>query len=98
MSLKDDAIEITVVVVGFALAVWYIESKYQAAGGVTGLAGSLFSWAGTGLANAGGAVLDAMPSSQVPAAVDTVQATTPPGQTPSVGTINWESMLMGGGE
>lgn len=43
MSVKDDAIEITAVVVVLALAVWYIESKYQAAGGVTGLSSSLFT-------------------------------------------------------
>ena len=45
VSLKDDAIEITAVVVALALAVWYIESKYQAAGGVTGLSSSLFTGA-----------------------------------------------------
>ncbi|SEC36119.1 hypothetical protein SAMN02787142_1256 [Burkholderia sp. WP9] len=53
MSVKDDAIEITVAVVALALAVWYIESRFKAAGGVTGLSSSLFSYA-TGSLFSGG--------------------------------------------
>ena len=41
--------------------------------------------------NAGGAVLNAMPSAQVPAVVDMA------GPTPDIGTILYESALMGGG-
>lgn len=53
MSLKDDAIEIGLVVVGIAAALWYIESKLKDAGGVTGLSSSLFSYA-TGSLFSGG--------------------------------------------
>lgn len=103
MSLKDDAIEVAVVVALIGGVVWYVERKYQAAGGVTGLSSALFSWAGSGLSNIGGAVLDAMPSSQVPAAVDTVQAGVASSaaaggsNTATTGEYLWESALMGGG-
>lgn len=97
VSLKDDALEVALVVVGVAAVIWYVEAQYQAAGGVTGLSSSLFSWAGTGLSNLGGAALDALPSSQVPYAVDTVQNGLAPGQTPTASELLWESALMGGG-
>ncbi len=51
MSLKDDALEIGLVVVGLAAVVWYVEAKYAAAGGVTGLSSSLFSYATSTLFN-----------------------------------------------
>ncbi|WP_042301730.1 hypothetical protein [Paraburkholderia kururiensis] len=71
----------------------YLGRKYTQAGGATGIAfdvGSLI-WnnAAGAAANLGGAVLDAMPSSQVPAVVDMA------GPAPSTSTALYESALMG---
>jgi hypothetical protein len=97
MSLKDDALEIALVAIGVGALVWYVEAKYQKAGGAAGVVSSVFGWAADGLSNAGGAVLDAMPSSQVPVVVDTVQAGLAPGQVAPSAVYQYESALMGGG-
>lgn len=52
MSAKNDLIEVGLVVAAVGAVVWYIESQYQAAGGVTGLSSALFSWATGGTAPA----------------------------------------------
>lgn len=92
MSLK------TKVYIGAALALVvlgiYVDRKYTQAGGATGiasdLAGVLWDNAAGVAANLGGAVLDALPASQVPAVVDMA------GPKPDTGTLLYESALMGG--
>jgi hypothetical protein len=53
VSLKDDALEVGLVVVGIAAVIWYVEAKYQAAGGVVGLSSSLFTSAAGALFSGG---------------------------------------------
>lgn len=92
MSLKTKAY------IGAALALVllgiYIDRKYTKAGGATGIAsdfaGVLWDNAAGAVANLGGAVLDALPASQVPAVVDMA------GPKPDTGTLLYESALMGG--
>lgn len=76
--------------VGFGI---YLDRKLTGATSSIGFDVASLIWnnAAGAAANLGGAVLDAMPSSQVPAAVDMA------GPTPDIGTILYESALMGGG-
>lgn len=53
VSIKDDALEVGLVVVGIAAVIWYVEAKYQAAGGVVGLSSSLFTSAAGALFSGG---------------------------------------------
>jgi hypothetical protein len=92
MGIKADAY------IGAALALVllgvYVDRKYTNAGGASGiassLAGVLWDNAAGAVANLGGSVLDALPSSQVPAVVDMA------GPTTDTGTLLYESALMGG--
>lgn len=99
MGIKAD------VYIGGALALVllgvYVDRKYSQAGGASGIAGMLGGvlWdnAAAAASAAGGAVLDALPSSQVPAVIDQVQAEIGPNVRPDIGTLLYESALMGGG-
>lgn len=85
----------------------YAGRKYAQAGGASGLAfdfaSTIWNNAAGVAANIGGAVLDAMPSSQLPGVVDTVNGnpkTNPVNMTnplTDTGTLLYESALMGGG-
>jgi hypothetical protein len=101
MGLKLDAylgVAAALVVAGVVL-----DRRLNAAGGATGIAQNavvtLFSNAADGLGNLGASMVygATQPAGSVPAVVDQVQASTPPGQTPSASEILWESALMGGG-
>lgn len=73
----------------------YLGRRYTQAGGASGIAfnvaSTLWDNAAGAAANLGGAVLDATPAAQVPAVVDMA------GPTTDVGTILYESAVMGGG-
>jgi hypothetical protein len=99
MGIKADAYlgaALALVVLGI-----YVDRKYTSAGGASGiasnLAGVLWDNAVGAAQAAGGAVLDAMPASQVPGVIDQVKAELGPNASPDTGTLLYESALMGGG-
>ncbi|PMS38470.1 hypothetical protein [Trinickia symbiotica] len=71
----------------------YLDRKYTQAGGASGIAfnfaSTIWNNAAGAMADLGGAALDALPASQVPAVVDMA------GPKPDTGTIQYESLLMG---
>jgi hypothetical protein len=79
----------------------YVDRKYTQAGGASGIAsnvaGALWDSAVNGATAVGGSLLDAMPSSQLPAVMNQVQAEIGPNARPDAGTLLYESALMGGG-
>jgi hypothetical protein len=101
MGLKLDAY--VGVAAALVIAGVYLDRKYTAAGGASGIAQNavvnLFTSVGDGIGSLASAAVDAVtvPASTVPAVVDQVQAGVPPGQTASTSQYLWESALMGGG-
>ncbi|MFM0206949.1 hypothetical protein PQQ96_06020 [Paraburkholderia sediminicola] len=89
VSLKDDALEIGLVVVGIAAVIWYVEAKYAAAGGVTGLSSSLFSYA-TGSLFSGGDPTPGMGAIPDQTTLNTSNAT----QSPTVNSLLDSSLTM----
>lgn len=80
----------------------YLDRKWKSAGGTSGIASNIASalWdnAAGVAANLGGAVLDALPSSQVTGVVDqNSSAANMANPVKDTGTLLYESALMGGG-
>lgn len=87
MSLKTDALEVGIVLAVAAGLVWFLEDQYAAAGGVTGLSSSLFSYATSSLFSGNDPTpgLGAIPDQTTLGAASGTMST---GTAPSTGWLN----------